>query len=276
LLVYPILAELGPVTIWTHDAFTVAAIVVGLAMYYGELRRRGWLNATIVWISLAALFGAGVGARLITIWERPEAIVAASSMPVTLAIERSGKSIIGALAGGYVAILLAKRGFGYTRSTGDAYALAIPVATIVGRVGCFLSELPLGKPTALPWGVSVPPDAAARFALCPGCGGPMHPSMLYEIAFNAIAAAIILRWRRHVPVPGETLKLYLLGAGVFRFGVEFVRANPPQALGLSGPQWVLIPLVGLLALHVTRQLRRGAWHVPLPPAARLVAVEVPR
>jgi phosphatidylglycerol:prolipoprotein diacylglycerol transferase len=274
--VHPVLAQLGPITIWTHDVFTVAAIVVGLAIYYVELRRRGWLGVPIVWISLAAVLGAGVGARLITIWERPEVLAAATTMPLTLAIERSGKSIIGALAGGYLAIALAKRAFGYSRSTGDAYALAIPVATIVGRIGCFLSELPLGTPTTLPWGVSVAPETAARFAVCPGCGGPMHPSMLYEIAFNAVAALAILRFRGRVPVPGETLKLYLLSAALFRFAVEFVRTSPPQALGLTAPQWVLIPLVGLLGLHVARQLWRGAWRVPLPPPPQLVTAEVRR
>ena len=264
---YPVLVRLGPVDIATHDAFTVAAIVVGLALYYAELRRRGWLDARIVWISLAAVFGAGVGARLITLWERPEVVAAAASMPLSMAIEHSGKSIIGAIAGGYVAIVVAKRAFGYTRSTGDAYALAIPVATIVGRIGCFLTELPLGTPTSLPWGMRVSPGAAAAFPVCPGCGGPMHPSMLYEIAFNIVAALVIVRWRRRVPVAGDTLKLYLLAAGIFRFLVEFVRANPPQALGLTGPQWVLIPLVGLLVLHFIRQRRRDAYRVPSPPTS---------
>jgi phosphatidylglycerol:prolipoprotein diacylglycerol transferase len=270
---YPVLVRLGPVAIGTHDAFTVVAIVVGLALYYAELRRRGWLDGRIVWISLAAVFGAGLGARLITLWERPEVLAAAATMPLSMAIEHSGKSIIGAIAGGYLAIALAKRAFGYTRSTGDAYALAIPVATVVGRIGCFLSELPLGTPTNLPWGMRVSPTAAAAFPVCPGCGGPMHPSMLYEIGFNAVAALVIVRWRHRVPVAGGTLKLYLLAAGTFRFAVEFVRANPPQALGLSGPQWVLIPLVSILAIHVFRQVAAGAWRVPLPPPAHVVAME---
>src|SRR4029079_5118803 len=93
--------------------------------------------------------------RLITVWERPEVFTAFTSLPMTVAIEQSGESLIGAIAGGYLAIALAKRGFGYTRSTGDAYAFAIPVATAIGRVGCFLSELPLGTPTTLPWGMTV-------------------------------------------------------------------------------------------------------------------------
>lgn len=268
---YPILAQVGPVTILTHDAFTVLALIVGLSLYYRELARRGWLDARIVWISLAAVICGAIGARTITAWEHVEYYTALEGVPLSQAIESSGKSLIGALAGGYLGTVLAKRAFGYTRSTGDCYVLAIPVATAIGRVGCFLSELPLGTPTTLPWGVSVSAEAAAAFARCPGCAVPMHPSMLYEIVFNLVAVALIVRYRARVPVVGDTLKLFLLSAGIFRFLVEFVRGNEPQALGLTGPQWVLIPLVGLLLAHFVRQWRRGAWHVPLPPDGRELA-----
>ena len=262
---HPILVELGPWRILTHDAFTVLALAVGLALYYRDLRRRGWLDQTIVAISIAAIAGALIGARLVTAWEHLEYYAAMDGMPLTVAIEHSGKSLIGALAGGYVATALAKRAAGYTRSTGDAYLLAIPVATAIGRIGCFLSELPLGTPTDLPWGLTVSAEAAATFARCPGCDLPMHPSMLYEIAFNVIAAAVIVRYRDRVTVPGDGLRLYLLAAGVFRFLVEFVRGNEPQALGLTGPQWVLIPIIGLLIAHFVRQWRRGAYAVPPAP-----------
>lgn len=271
----PVLAQLGPVEVGTHDFFSLAGVAIGFAIYYVELRRRGWLDARIVWISVAALLGATVGARLITMWERPEVIAAFSTMPFTEAIERSGKSIIGAVAGGYLAIVLAKRAFSYRRSTGDNYALAIPVATVIGRIGCFLTELPLGTPTTLPWGVTVSPQAAAAFASCPGCLGPMHPTMLYEIGFNLVAAALILRYRRRVPVPGDTLKLYLLSAAIFRFLVEYLRTSPPQALGLTAPQWVLIPMVVLLAVHFGREIRRHAWSVPMPPAPPTVYSDAP-
>jgi len=93
----------------------------------------------------------------------------------------------------------------------------------------------------------------------------MHPTMLYEIGFNVVAALVIWRFRRRVPAPGDALKLYLLGAAIFRFLVEFIRTSPQQAFGLTAPQWVLIPVVALLVLHFARQTRRRAWQVPLPP-----------
>jgi phosphatidylglycerol:prolipoprotein diacylglycerol transferase len=269
--VHPILVEFGPWRILTHDAFTVLALAVGLAIYYRELRRREWLDSTIVWISVAAILGGIVGARLITSWEHVEVYASFGDRPFTEVIEHSGKSILGALAGGYLAIVLTKRGFGYTRSTGDAYALAIPVATVIGRIGCFLSELPLGTPTDLPWGIRVSPEAAAQFARCPGCDVAMHPSMLYEIVFNVVAAVLIVRYGRRVPVPGDLLKLYLLSAFAFRFLVEYVRGNEVQAFGLTGPQIVLIPLTAWVVVHFIRRYRSAGWSIP--PAPRATTLE---
>ncbi len=256
---HPTLLDLGSVRIPTHDAFSMLALIVGLAIYYRELRRRGWLEPTIVWISVAAVLGAAIGARAITSWEHLEIYAAFADRPFTEVIERSGKSILGGIAGGYLAIVLAKRAFDYRRSTGDLYALAIPVATVIGRIGCFLTELPLGTPTSLPWAIAIDPF------------GPMHPSMLYEIGFNLIAITVIVRYRYLVPVQGDTLKAYLLAAGIFRFLVEFVRGNEVQVFGLTGPQMVLMPLVGLLVAHFVRQLRVGVYHMPAAPRPTTIA-----
>ena len=84
---------------------------------------------------------------------------------------------------------------------------------------------------------------------------------------------MILRYRDRVVVPGDAVKLYLLAAGIFRFLVEFVRGNEPQALGLTGPQWVLIPMVALLVLHFARQMHRDAYRIPAPPTPIPVAME---
>jgi prolipoprotein diacylglyceryltransferase len=267
----PVLARIGPITIGTHDFFTILGLLVGLAFYYRVLRRERMLSTEIVLISAAAIIGGAIGARLITGWEAIDDVQAAG-MPLTYVLTHGPKSIIGGLAGGYLAIVLSKRALGYTLSTGDYYAAAIPLAGAIGRVGCFLSELPLGTPTDLPWGMTVSPVAAAAFARCPGCDVAMHPSMLYEIGFQL--AAFLLIWRRGplLTVRGDTLKAYLLTYGIFRFGIEFIRGNEVQAFGLTGPQLVLIPLVALLIFHFARRLRSGAYRLPAPaPLATLEA-----
>ena len=258
--------EIGPLTLATHDVFTLLGLAAGIALYYRALRRDGILDPRIVTISVAALAGGAIGARLLTSWEVLDEVQTAN-MPITYVVTHGPRSIIGGLVGGYVAIVLSKRALGYTRSTGDYYAAAIPLALVIGRIGCFLSELPLGTPTDLPWGMTVSPEAAAAFPRCPGCDGPMHPSMLYEIGFHGLAFGIIATRGPMLPIRGDTLKAYLLAYGLFRFGVEFVRGNEIQAWGLTGPQIVLIPLVLLLAFHFVRRVRTGAYRMPAPEPA---------
>jgi prolipoprotein diacylglyceryltransferase len=264
--VFPVLFQAGPITLYTHDFFTVAGVIAGLVLYWRALRRDGVLDRRILLISLAAIAGGALGARLITSWEILDE-VSAANLPPTYVITHGPRSIIGGLAGGYLAIVLSKRALGYTLSTGDYYAAAIPLALVIGRIGCFLSELPLGTPTDLPWGMTASPAAASAFARCPGCEGPMHPSMLYEIGFHAVAFGLIVTRGPLLPIRGDTLKAYLLAYGIFRFGVEFVRGNEVQAIGLTGPQIVLIPLIGLLVIHFVRRLHAGAYRLPTPERA---------
>ena len=263
---FPVLFQAGPITLYTHDFFTVAGVIAGLVLYWRALRRDGVLDRRILLISLAAIAGGALGARLITSWEILDE-VSAANLPLTYVITHGPRSIIGGLAGGYLAIVLSKRALGYTLSTGDYYAAAIPLALVIGRTGCFLSELPLGTPTDLPWGMTVTPEAAAAFARCPGCDGPMHPSMLYEIGFHAAAFGLIVSRGPLLPIRGDTLKAYLLAYGLFRFGVEFVRGNEVQAIGLTGPQIVLIPLIGLLVMHFVRRVHARAYRLPTPERA---------
>lgn len=263
---FPVLARFGPISIGTHDFFTIVGLLAGFALYYRALRRDRILGPQITLISIAAVLGGALGARLITSWEILDDVTAAN-LPLTYVLTHGPKSILGGLAGGYLAIVLTKRVLGYRLSTGDYYAAAIPLALAIGRVGCFLSELPLGTPTSLPWGMTVSPEAAATFLRCPGCGGPMHPSMLYEIGFHLAAFALIIRRGPLLPVRGDTLKAYLLAYGVFRFSIEFIRGNEVQWAGLTGPQLVLLPLTGLLVIHFVRQLRSGVYRMPQPMPA---------
>ncbi|HET6313822.1 MAG TPA: hypothetical protein VFH60_08305, partial [Chloroflexia bacterium] len=68
---FPVLYQNGPIIVFTHDFFTLLGLVVGLLVYYRELRRRGMLSYQIFWISMAAIVGGGIGARLSVVWEHP-------------------------------------------------------------------------------------------------------------------------------------------------------------------------------------------------------------
>lgn len=153
--------------------------------------------------------------------------------------------------GGMLGVLLGMYFFSRRRnkrwlSVMDFVAPLVPLGLGAGRMGNFLNaELP-GRVTSAPWGM-----------LFPGGGNlPRHPSQLYELALEGIVLFVIL-WifsRRQRPV-GAVSGLFLLGYGVFRFGVEFTR-EPDDFLGLLAlnltmGQWLSLPMivggVGLLA-----------------------------
>ncbi len=49
-----VLGRIGPVTVYTHDFFTLLGFAAGLVLFYRALRRDGVLDGRIVLISLAA------------------------------------------------------------------------------------------------------------------------------------------------------------------------------------------------------------------------------
>src|SRR5438045_445506 len=111
---FPILFQLGPVTVYTHDFFTTLGLIAGLLLYYHELRRRNMLNFPIFWISIAAITGGALGARLIEVFDHPTYYASVAAVPFTDFLTHSGKGIIGGIAGGYLSVALAKRAFRYT------------------------------------------------------------------------------------------------------------------------------------------------------------------
>ena len=53
----------------------------------------------------------------------------------------AGKTIVGGLIGGLIAVEWIKRRLGVTVATGDLFAVPLIVGIAIGRVGCFLSGL---------------------------------------------------------------------------------------------------------------------------------------
>jgi phosphatidylglycerol:prolipoprotein diacylglycerol transferase len=77
---------------------------------------------------------------------------------------------------------------------------------------------------------------------------PRHPSQLYEFALEGVVLFGLLWWYSARPRPrGAVSALFLIGYGVFRFGVEFTR-EPDRylgllAFGLSMGQWLSLPMI---------------------------------
>lgn len=240
----------------THAVFVALGVLAAVGAFSAEARRRGQTDERILYVVLGALVGGAVFMRLGTWLQHLDLRENASLAEQWM---YGNRSILSGLVGAWLGVHVAKRLVGYRPRTGDLFAPAVALGMCVGRIGCLLTELP-GTPTGTGYGVSLDPAAAARLRVAAGV--PLHPSFAYEIAFHAVAFAVLWCWLRHrLQAPGETLTLYLAGYGVFRFLVEFVRGNEVVWEGLTRPQLFLLLTVPLLLLRITWQARRGVYHL---------------
>lgn len=90
----------------------------------------------------------------------------------------------------------------------------------------------------------------------PGVDYLVHPTPLYDMAFNLLWFGALLTLRDHPKLQnGNLLKFGLAGYAAFRFFVEFVRNNIVIAWGLTGQQFFCIGLLIALAIYYGRKLR---------------------
>lgn len=266
---FPTLFRIGGLEVPTHTFFVVLGAGVALTVFAFESRRRGVSTNSMWTVAAGALVGGAIFAKASTAWRY---VAEADGFSIQGILVHGGKSVVGGLAGAYFGAVLTKRLLGYREKTGDVFAPAVALGIAVGRVGCFLTEQ-IGTPTGASWGFVPPANVAAQIPNCPQCllGVPLHPSFLYEIGFCLITFGVLIAIRDRIPVPGELFKLFLLGYGLFRFTVEFVRGNPEMAFGLTGTQLFLLATMPLLIGYFITQLVRGAYR-PQPASE---PIEVP-
>ena len=174
-----------------------------------------------------------------------------------------GGIILGTLAGA----LMARRLKMNWRYGLDAAAPALPLAQAIGRLGNWFNQELYGRPTNLPWGLTVEP--AYRPADLAG-STTFHPTFAYEALWNlGLVAFIVLGGRRVVLRPGRWFPVYLIGYGIGRFWVELMRIDEATLiLGLRVNTWFSgsLIVVGLVWLFwkgspvdaaATAELRAG-------------------
>jgi prolipoprotein diacylglyceryltransferase len=206
-----------------HFFFEVAGYVAAALTYIVTRSRRGDRLPDIhrSTVLAGAAFGAAVGSRLLFVLCDPSRFADPASW-------FAGKTVVGGLLGGLLAVELAKRYSGITRSTGDLFVDPLIMAMCIGRVGCFLAgpiDKTAGSPTSLPWGIAA------------GDGVVRHPVALYEIAFLLLLGLGL----RRVSRDGDRFRIFLASYLAFRFAVDFLKPEPAAILfGLSAIQWACV------------------------------------
>lgn len=234
-------------------------------------RRLRELGKPVDWayeMLFAALIGGLVGARGYYILQNYDQV---KGDLVGSIFSGSGLIWYGGLLGGVVTMLLWARWRGFlSLALLDLAAPALALGYAIGRIGCQVSgDGDYGKPSHLPWAM---PYRHGAVPTPPGVR--VQPTPIYETLSMGLLALVLWRLRDRMR-PGALFGIYLVGAGVERFLVEFARRNAHVLGVLTAAQieslaMIVAGVVWLLVL-VHRHGGLGADGMPRAAAARPAA-----
>ena len=219
----PVIFSLGPLQVRWYGLMYVIGFLIATYLFK-VLIRRGFFKVTeekvdtLVTTMIICMF---VGARLTYVfvynWD-----YYSQNLSELLSVWQGGLSFHGALIGLITGgVIFARQNKISWLQVMDSVALAGTIGLFFGRMGNFINGELYGRITDHWLGV-----------VFPG-GGPLprHPSQLYEAFLEGLVLWAIL-WivLKRVKNYGIISSLLLLGYGVFRFMVEFIR-EPVQQLG---------------------------------------------
>jgi len=239
---FPHYLTVGRWSIHPHVFFEALAYAVGFRVYLALRRRQGdVIDSPHRWsVIAAAAAGGAIGSRVLFWFERPS-VTLAHWHDVSFLL--SGKTMVGGLLGGLIAVELTKKIIGLRTATGDLFAIPLCIGIAIGRIGCFLTGLSddtYGSTTTLPWGINL------------GDGVLRHPVQLYESALMIMLAVVLWKFARRPHAAGDVFKLFMWSYLALRLALDFLKPEVRIFLGLSSIQWACA--IGLL--YYSSHLRR--------------------
>lgn len=259
-MTFPVYIPIGAFKLHPHLVFETAAYAIAFRAYLLLRRRMGDAldDGNRWWMIAAAAVGAVVGSKVLYWFEDPALTLAHWREPAYL---MGGKTIVGALIGGLLAVETAKHLLGIARRTGDLFAVPLCVGIALGRIGCFLTGLEdhtSGVATSLPWGVNF------------GDGITRHPTQLYEVLFALALGGFLWRRMRRPFVTGDLFKMFMVTYFVFRLACDFLKPDTRVFLDISSIQWACVAMLIYYCPDWLRWLKAKHAGVDLAGAAATV------
>jgi phosphatidylglycerol---prolipoprotein diacylglyceryl transferase len=215
-------------------------------------RRLKELDLPVDWayeMLFASLIGGLIGARLYYVAQNYDDVKGD-----LLGNIFSGAGLVwyGGLLVGIVAVLLWARWRDFLRlALLDMAAPALALGYAIGRIGCQVSgDGDYGKASDLPWAMGYPHGAVPTDP-----GVTVQPTPIYETLSMGLFALVLWRLRDALR-PGTLFGIYLVGAGLERFLVEFARRNEHVLGALTAAQIESLTMIAAGAVWLLVLLRR--------------------
>jgi len=244
--VYPILLNVGGMTLHSYGVLAVAAMVAAGFVVQRLSRRHGIEPETALELTAAAVVGGLAGARLYWLLEHWSEVRGDLLHAV---VGGAGFTWYGGLLGGVAAVIALAR-FRHVRLglVANVMAPAVALGYAVARIGCLLAgDGTYGRPSGLPWAMAFPRGMVPTTVA-------VQPTALYETLAMLVVFVVLYRMARRSQPGWYVFAWFLVLSGAERFAVEFLRVNPPWLAGLTPPQWFALAgvLIGAAVVFATR------------------------
>ena len=226
----PVAISIGPLSIHWYGLMYLVGFTLAyyLMLYRAKQPNSGWDKEQVSDLIFYSAMGVVLGGRFgyVLFYNFSKFL----DDPLWLfAVWEGGMSFHGGLLGVMAACALFARRYKKSFfSITDFGVPMVPIGLLTGRLGNFIGGELWGRVTDVPWAMVFPK------------GGPLprHPSQLYEMALEGFVLFIILWFYSRKPRPAMAVSgLFLIGYGVFRFLVEFVR-EPDSHIGFDILGWM--------------------------------------
>ena len=241
----PVAFAVGPFVVrWYGIAYVAGFVCAALVLWLVAKRWKVRVDADrLLTVVLCAIVGVILGGRLGYVLVYGDGYYFSHPAEI-LAFSHGGMSLHGGLIGALLSGIVAARFTGIPYLTlADMGCIAAPIGLFFGRCANFVNGELWGAPTSLPWGVVFGGTAGVM---------PRHPSQLYEALLEGVVLFCVLYIlsRKQPPRPqGTFLGVFLVGYGLFRFLIEFVR-QPDAQIGYLWGGWLTMGQVLSVPLMV--------------------------
>jgi phosphatidylglycerol:prolipoprotein diacylglycerol transferase len=229
----PVIFEAGPFALRYYGLFIALGIAAATWLTARELARKGYDGALAVDALFFVLPLGFIGARAYHVATDYD-LYADDPFPAVFAVWNGGLGIYGAVAGGFLGLLI----FAWYRGISalafaDAAAPGLILAQAIGRWGNYFNQELFGRPSQLPWAIRVAPEnRPVGYAEAEA----FHPTFLYESIWNVLVCLALLWIARRFAArlkDGDIFLLYVSFYSVGRFFVEALRIDPAFLIGTS-------------------------------------------
>jgi phosphatidylglycerol:prolipoprotein diacylglycerol transferase len=219
-VLFQIPTPFGTFPVSSFGVFLLLAFIAAILETRARTRRLGWDPGEVVDLSLYAIIGGIVGARIGYVLVNLKDFAAAPIRGLMIWVD-AGLTFYGALIGGaLVAWAYGRRRNWPLPQIADAAAPGLALGYAIAMIGALLYGLNYGRPAHVPWSVML-------------FGEPRHPTQLY-LTVTALAVYVILLVVDRIPRPaGRLFWLFVLLMAVARVVIDVFMDSPRVLDGLT-------------------------------------------